>query len=82
MHHKVSTSAQDAAIAFRRAEALAKKARALESEKAQAQLLKEAVASKQPKRSNFFQHVIKQEEQGISVTVCSFFVLIIVMLLF
>lgn len=62
MHHKVS--AQDAALAARRAEAAAKKARVLENEKAQAQLLKEAVSSKQPKRSNFFQHVIKQEEQG------------------
>eukprot|EP00026_Physarum_polycephalum_P004778 Phypoly_transcript_04802.p1 GENE.Phypoly_transcript_04802~~Phypoly_transcript_04802.p1 ORF type:complete len:388 (+),score=105.73 Phypoly_transcript_04802:258-1421(+) len=41
-----------------------KKARAMETEKAQIQLLKEAVSARQPKRSNFFQHLIKKEEQG------------------
>jgi len=69
MHHKAPTTVQDAIVAARRAEAVAKKIRNMESEKAQAQLMKENIGgSKQlSKRNNFFQHVIKQEEQGAPI---------------
>ena len=74
MHHKAqSAQGPDAAHAPLRRDAASKKARAMESEKAQIQLLREAVASKQSKRSNFFQHLIKKEEQGEPLLVRLFF---------
>jgi hypothetical protein len=65
MHHKAQgAQATDPATVSARRDAKSKKARAMESEKAQAQLLREAVAAKQPKKSSFFQHLIKKEENG------------------
>lgn len=44
--------------------ARSKKLRAMETEKAQIHLLKEATDVKQPNRNNFFQHVIQREVSG------------------